>query len=442
MQREGDDGASDSPAAPGAGEIPRICRPRGLPGLVERLAWKLLPGNTRRFYLVIAVVTALSLTLSGGVAAGASARIQTTVDTTRGTGLGLATDAAAFRTNLATADVGAATALLAGGTGIDAEELGDYDEPLRSANRHLSQASFVGTAADTEDLTLLSEDFVTYTNLIEQSEANARQGYPVATSYLGEARALAHDNLGPRADSLRRTGEQRIARSANLVAGPLGLVAVGTLGFAFLVLVAASVLMAGRSRRVTHPAGLASLLTAFAALAVVAWSLLAQGHQLRLVATTDVSSYIEANNAAAVLSQMRAAELSAVGAYGTGEADYEEFREDAELLVFRLERNGSEALHDAVADYRSAVRNVERFDLHHRNHDSAVASTLTGRSANSYNEAAAVAGQSVIRSATQLDDRFAAAQRASVSPAVPAVLGILAGALAATMALRRARGYR
>ena len=63
----------------------------------------------------------------------------------------------------------------------------------------------------------MASGLVEYAGLVETSRANTRLGYPVGSAYLNQARDLANDDLVPRAERLRRVGEQRMAQAANSV---------------------------------------------------------------------------------------------------------------------------------------------------------------------------------------------------------------------------------
>src|SRR5690606_12289161 len=157
-----------------------------------------------------------------------------------------------------------------------------YDEDLLAASHALTDAGLVATADDRDDITAMADGLLTYAGLVETARANARQGFPVGASYLEEARDLANQQLVPLAERQRRVGEQRIARAANSVGGPLSGLAVLVMVAGLGVLVGCAVLLAGRTRRVVaHPALLGAVVVALATLVVVFLGTSSQARELR-----------------------------------------------------------------------------------------------------------------------------------------------------------------
>jgi hypothetical protein len=423
---------------------------------VEHTAWR-VPLPTRRLILTLALVAAGALVASGLAAGWVAARNAETIADAREQGLDLATASSEFRTHLAAADARAAATLIAGGL-EDPESRAAYDADLLAASRSLTDAGLVGTNADREDIRAMGDGLVRYAGLVETSRANSRQGFPVGSAYLNQARHLANDDLVPRAERLRRVGEQRMARAANRVGGPVGALAVFLLVVALVVLVGCATLLAGRTRRIAHPALLAATVAVIAALVVVTGSITAQSRELRQAATGDIDAYVAANEASSALSDLRVTEISAVAARGSGAALYEQFHADADALRGLLaEAPGDEAgiaeLDRRVGDFLAAVDQVEATDTGGDNRGAAVLaqSTEPGGSAGAYEAAAGgtaderetgTAAGNVETERLDLVDRFDAAGDADISPLVPIVLGILAAVLAAGGTLARGRRYR
>jgi hypothetical protein len=434
---------------------------------VEETAWRLrLP--TRQLFVTLALVAAAALAVSGLVAGWVAARNANTIDDAREQGLELATATTEFRTNLAEADALAAATLIAGGL-ESTDSRRDYDQALLQASQALTEAGLVATEDDREDISEMASGLVEYAGLVETSRANTRLGYPVGSAYLNQGRDLANDDLVPRAERLRRVGEQRMARAANSVGGPVGILAVVLLLAALAVLIGCSVLIAGRTRRIAHPALLGATVAAIAALVVVVNGISSQSRELREAASGDIEAYIAANEAASGLSDLRVTEISAVAARGSGGPLYEQFRTDAATLVDELsdapgDRVGIDELRRRVEDYVAAVTRVEEADLGGNNRRAArlALSLDEDGSGDVYDLAAAgpmadpageggtdpetpasgSAAGNVLVEGADLETRFDKVAAADIQPVVPVALGVLAAILAAAGTLARGRRYR
>lgn len=408
--------------------------------VIEQAAWA-IPLPTRRLLSLLAVVVAGVLAGSGLIAAWVADRNAATIEEATTTGLGIARATTEFRTNLAAADAEAAATLISGGL-EDPERRARYDADLLAAGRALTDAGLVATDDDAADISALADGLVRYAGLVETSRANSRQGFPVGSAYLNQARSIARDELVPLAERLRRVGEQRVAEAANRVGGPVRAVAIGGLGLATLVLVGASAIVAGRSRRIAHPALIGSLAVVLVALGLVTGGVVTQSSELRTAATTDFDAYVQANQAAFTVSNLRVTEIAAVAARGSGAPLHAQFATDAAALIEALRAAGDEpALRSAVNEYVAGVDEVTAADLGGDNREAARL-TLEGASAAGFAEADAAATDAVDRTAFDLADRFSAAAAADVIPLVPLVLGLVAAALAAVGIFARARRYR
>ena len=404
---------------------------------IEDLAWRIpLPSHT--LFLVLAIGLALLLGGAGLASAAVASRNATIIDDVRANGLGIAGSATAFRTSLAAADADGAATLLSGGL-EDAERRASYDANLLAASHALTEAALVATDDDRGDIAALADGLVRYAGLVETSRANSRQGFPVGSAYLTQARALARDDLAPRAERLRRSGEQRIARAANSVGGPVGVQAVVVLTIALLGVIAGGAVMAGRTRRILHPALVAAAALVVASLFVAGGSLATQSAELRSAATGTLDAVINANDASFALSRLRVTEISAVAARGSGRALYDQFRTDGTAL---LERVNAGALESAVREYVRAVDQVADLDIRQGDNRAAAAVTLDGESADAFDRAAELAEERVGLSSAELDRRFRRAADGDVAPAIPILVAVFAAALAAFAVLRRSRNYR
>ena len=422
----------------------------GVLGRIERTAWR-VPLPTRRFFQVVAAIAAVALALSGLGAGWGAARNARTIDAAREEGLELATAVTEFRTRLVAADATAAETLIAGGF-EDAERRAAYDRDVLAASQALTEAALVATEADAEHVSRMAADLVEYAGLVETSRANSRLGYPLGSAYLGEARDLADESMLPRADMVRREGERRIAQATNSVGGPVTVLAVVLLVVALAVVVGCSILLAGRTRRLVQPAVLVATLLAAGALAVVVNGIRLQTRELREAAGGDIEAYVLANDVAAMLSDLRVTEISAVASRGSGGPLYEEFAERAAELRDELAAAPGDAaqvdrVRAAIDAYTTAV--VEEVQATDEAGDNREAANLVlsqseqgPGSQDAYEAAVALAQENVDRASEVLVDRFDAAADANVEPAVPVVLGGLSGLLAAAGVLARGRRYR
>lgn len=410
---------------------------------VERTAWR-VPLPTRRLFVTLALIAAGALAASGLAAGWVANRNARIIADAREQGLDLATAVSDFDTSLTAADARAAGTLISGGL-EDRQSREDYDADMQAASRALVAAGLVATDADGDDLRVLTQGLSDYAGLVEASRANARQGFPVATSYLEQAQELAQDRLVPTAEHLRREGERRMARAANDVGGVVGGLAVVLLLAGLGVLVGCSLVIAGRTRRIAHPALLAATLVAVGALVVVTLGIVSQGRELRRAASGDIDAYVAANSAVSGLANLRVTEIGAVAARGGGAALYDDFGAQADDLAGEIaDAPGDDQLladlYDAVGAYAAAVDEVRALDEGGDNRGAADLALTTSQDA--YGDAAAIATAGVDNEVGELRDRFDAAEAAGVHPAVPVLLGGVAALLAAGGTLARGRRYR
>jgi hypothetical protein len=419
----------------------RVAAPVGnLLDAIERIAWR-IPLPTRRLFVALALAASGVLVVSSLTAAWVASRNAATIRDATHRGLGVARAATEFRTSLAAADAEAAATLISGG--LEAPEgRASYESHLQDASHALADAGLVATPHDAEDLAALTDGLVRYAGLVETSRANSRQGYPVGSAYLNQARGLANDDLVPRADRLRRVGEQRVARAVNSVGGPIGALAVVVLVLALAALGVVAAMVAGRTRRLVHPALIAATVAVIAGIAVVAYGISVQSRQLRAASTTDIDNYVAANDNAFALSSLRVTEIAAVASRGSGAPLYEQFRADAGTLRARLEASDRTAsLPSAIDRYLAGVDEVAATDTGGDNR-AAAAATLSGDSAAGFEAASRAARSDVARTTDELARRFDRAASAEVEPLVPLGLGVVAAALAAAGTLARGRRYR
>jgi hypothetical protein len=407
---------------------------------LERSAWA-IPLPTRRLFILLAWLTAGVLAAGSLAGAAVTTRNAATVDRARDQGLGIARSATTFRTELATADAVAAGTLIDSGLESPESRAG-YDRHLLRASRALTNAGLVAADADREDVAALADGLVRYAGLVESARANSRLGYPLGAAYLSQARHLANDDLVPRAERLRRVGEQRVARAANTVGGPVATVALALLVFGVLLTLAAGAVLAGRTRRVVQPALAVAVLVAVTVTALVAGSVDRQSNELRRAAGDDVGRLIAANDASSTLANLRVTEIGAVAAHGSGDALYKQFLTDASALAHRLANSTPPGVDpDAVDAYRVAVVQVRAIDGKGDN-TGAAASTLSGQSSKAYGKVQGEAARQVTEASDALASRIEQARHDRLPPAVPLALGLAAALAAAVGVLARGRRYR
>ena len=413
----------------------------GVLDFVERRAWG-IPLPTRRLFLVLAWLTAGVLLVASLTGAWTVSRNAATIDGARDHGFLIARSTAAFRTNLAAADAIAARTLIAGGLETS-ESRRQYTTALLGASAALTDAALVATDDDREDIETLADGLVRYSGLVETARANARLGYPVGSAYLSQARTLANDELIPTAEQLRREGEQRVARAANDIGGLTGIVSVALLALATCGIVVASVIVAGRTRRMLHPALIVSTIAIALGTFVVIGSIARQVNALRTAATTDFADFVDVNDSAYLLSTLRTTEIAAVGARGSGAAIFNQFATGADDLRQRLEDDdrATPATRSAVGNYLDMVASVAETDAGGDN-QAAIGMTLDGTSADAFEAANGAVTDELSGTADDLRRRIDRARDATVEPLIPLALGVLAALLAAAGILSRGRRYR
>lgn len=412
---------------------------------VEKVAWR-MPGGSRRFFLAIALIVAVTVAAGGLAAAVVSARNAAELAEARDRGLRIATSVTEFRGHLSAADAVVAATLVSGEpeTPVD---LAHYQAELLQAGLALTDAGLLATGRDAEDIAALAAGLVRYADLIDTSRY-----YPVGSTFSGLARSIAHDDLIPTADRVLRAAELRMVRAADRVGGPVGTLVIAVVAAALGVLVGAAALVAGRTRRLAHPMLAAATVVLAANLVILTVSLWPQGRELRAAAQPaeqgeygEIDAFLTANAAAFALYDLRVTELDAVASGADGQDLYAQFQNSAAGLIDRLSDQADPAdggaVLEAVRAYVAGVAEVEALDAGGDN-VAAGAAALDGGSAIGYREARSAVVDTVNRSAADLTDRLEVAADANVEPLLPLGLGILAAGLAAAGVLARGRSYR
>jgi len=404
---------------------------------LEALAWRIqLP--TRRLLTITMSAVAVTCAVAGLAGAGLAADRNSALRTARRQGLAVAIDAVAFRTSLVEADTAASETLLAGGLESPTVRRG-YEDALLRASSAATHAATMGAPEDQVSIARLSTGLVVYASLVESARANSRQGFPVGSAYLSQAHALARDELGPLAEQVRRTGEQRLARAANRAGGPGGAAVLVLVLVAVLGAGAGGALVAGRTRRVIHPAfaaGFVALLTLFVAMGLAVSH---QARQLRTAASRDISRVVALSDAQSTVAAMRTTELAAVAARGNSASQYAEIDATLDGAVASISAAGGADVAAAATRWRTALRSVEATDRAGRNRDAA--NLALDDSRNAYDgvrvRLAASAGAAQQELASGIDGAAP-----GFGPQWPLVLGLAAAALCAVGVLARARRYR
>lgn len=361
--------------------------------------------------------------------------------------------------SLSDADATAASAFLSGGA-EPAALRARYEFDIAQAGAALGKASSdVGDdPMAAQQVDILSRQLPVYTGLIETARANNRQGFPAGAAYLREASGLMRSQLLPAAETLydinydRLSAEQADSRSFPWITALLTVALLAAL-------VATQLWLTRRTNRVIN-VGLAAA-TAAVALALV-WgtaALLIESTYVRS-GERDGSQQVDLLVQARINSlKCRADETLTLVARGDGAAYEREWAELARTLTGEgnlLRRAADAAVTPALAEpIREAVGNAEAWVAAHRkirelddNGQYAEAVTLAiGDAPDSAAAAFAALDRNLISALNAGRAEFAAqTTRAgqALTGLVPGVvvLGLIAGAGAATGIRARLREYR
>ena len=149
-----------------------------------------------------------------------------------------------IQTNLLSADATATNAFLVGGLEPPAQRAA-YDKAMLAASTLIAEAA-EAQPADTEALSVLNQQLVSYAASIEQARANNRQGLPIGAQYLRVASTQLRGTAIPVLDNLVQTNADRAADEMDVRIGSLA-VAFALLGLAAVILI--QVWVARRFRR-------------------------------------------------------------------------------------------------------------------------------------------------------------------------------------------------
>lgn len=444
-----------------------------LPGLnlVERLAWR-VPMASPTLLTLLGVGVAVALAGGGSLGAWVIVQNDHEIAEAQSSGFALTTAASDFRSHLAAADAHAASLLLAGpkASSEEGQELPApldhvvvherFTNELEQAGESLASAGLAAGAGDEVQIDELSTGLTDYLALVELGYANARLGHPVATDYLHDASALATAPAGetPRhghpgslvatADGLRLSGERRLVSAANRVGGGWSVLAMAWVVVAPVLVAAAALVVAGRTRRVTHPGFVVAMACASAVGWLVVSPLVTQRHHVERAATTDVETYRRFDDTAVALSHLRMAEVTAVSRHGAGGPFYQEFESEAWRLLAGLDPR----LAPVVGSYGHTVAAVKTADLDENQNLVAAGWVVSGPSQAAFGSADRAIAKSVTgaRAGLQLDlGRAAAADEKVHLPGplaradwvVPLAVGWLGALATMWAAVTRSRSY-
>ena len=137
--------------------------------------------------------------------------------------------------------------------------------------------------------------------------------------------------------------------AANSVGGPVGALAIAVLVSPSPALVVSAAVIAGRTRRLTHPALLGATVVVARGARCGHRRHRAQSRELRAGGTTDIEAYVDANEAAFSVSNLRVTEICAVAARGSGAPLYEQFVHRAADLLDSLDEDAGRCAARATA---------------------------------------------------------------------------------------------
>jgi hypothetical protein len=146
------------------------------------------------------------------------------------------------------ADAAAATAFLSGGSQTPLMRA-RYQQAMAAATSALADATAGAPDIDTRKaLAEVSAQLTTYAGLVEAARANGVQGFPIGSSYLGEASSLMQTQLLPGAEKVYAADLSRVDDAQRRI-GSLPKVSLALLVLAMLAIVVSSAVMARRTNR-------------------------------------------------------------------------------------------------------------------------------------------------------------------------------------------------
>ncbi|EOM77986.1 hypothetical protein DW322_20120 [Rhodococcus rhodnii] len=221
----------------------------------RRAEARIFAGSTPARLTALAVALALVVLAAGAITMREVGGRQDTLHSLLADAEPLAYSAQRLYSALSVADAAAATAFLA--RGLEPTDVrANYSNAIAIASGEIVFASSglaEGDATSRELLATVSEGLSVYTGLVETARANNRSGNPVGTSYLGSASAQMQTRILPAAQALHERQQERIAQIQRSYSSAPWL-AISVPAAALLLLVAAQVFLAVRTRRRFTPA--------------------------------------------------------------------------------------------------------------------------------------------------------------------------------------------
>jgi hypothetical protein len=415
--------------------------------------WDTTPGKLR----VTMVVLVLGVLLSGGVGAyAADVRADATRDIAERIEP-LNADVTTLYRSLAAADATVTSGFLSGGlepNGVRARYDGQVDEATSRLTQAGAQAGKDLVTADR--IADIAAQLPVYTGLIERARANNRQGFPLGVAYLRRASELMQSSILPEAQELQR-GQAASLDEAYRRAGSPPVLALTVCAVSLAGLVGAQLFMFQRTHRIFN----IGLVTATGTILVglLWWTVTgvisagylqsSRGHSqsvsdalgpaqiAALQARATESLSLVARNGAATENdfdaqlQLLARDEGAGGALGAARrftTDQEDTNQEGEKLV--------ETAVGAALGYQEAHKEVVRQLDEGGEYRQAVAVTLRGDPASTFNRLGSALAVAVEHERTEFKSDIARAQR------WPTGLAVGTGGLALAAAAGAALGVR
>ncbi len=223
-----------------------------------------------------------------------------------------------------------------------------------------------------------NDTLATFAGLVEQSRANNRQGFPVGAAYQRQASALVRSDLLPALDTVDLASRQRLNDSLS-DSTRNGAVAVVALFVALVALVAVSLLLLRRTRRLVNvPIAVGAALILVALLWSV-FTLLPTGRTIDDTVDTSLRGADALSRARAGAFDARSAESLTLVNRGNGAATKRTGSSPTPGVVDALEEacaSPSDCFDEPWEAYRATYLEVRRLDDEDGDYDGAVALSL------------------------------------------------------------------
>ena len=263
-----------------------------------------------------------------------------------------------IQTNLLSADATATNAFLVGGLEPPAQRAA-YDQAMLAASTLIAEAA-QAQPADTEALSVLNRQLVSYAASIEQARANNRQGLPIGAQYLRAASTQLRGTAIPVLDNLVQSNAERAADEMDVRIGYLA-VAVALLGLAAVILIQVWV-----ARRFRRRINLGLLLSSIVLLLTVVIGLIGMVQLNSSVKSIKDGSFTALNVAAAAridANNAKSNESLTLIARGSGQSFETAWSEAAESvstnLSYLVDQPDLQTKWQAYTDVHGAIRKLD-----------------------------------------------------------------------------------